>query len=299
MARMLSYNLFNYGASQDINETRRRDRLHAQIRALQPDVLAVQEIWADGDDKAARASTLVHELADATGLTCDLPDGQTSVAIGNLPFHTALLWAPGIEATGWRECSGTQLFHSLGRADLTIDSQLIRYASFHATPFGRYRRADEAERVVSLMNRPDDRPPGLIGADFNCVHADLQPGGEWYYDHNPLSHIDVDWHPDFIHQCEWWRHDGALRFRATRETGEVLVAGGLVDAAAHLEAEWQRTCGHWPTGDPYPDRRIDAIKATADLLPALRAYHVEDTAETTSISDHLPVVVDYDPTAIR
>ncbi|MFJ4651126.1 endonuclease/exonuclease/phosphatase family protein [Nocardia sp. NPDC088792] len=300
--RVVGYNLLNYGAKDSNVEQQRRDLLHSVIRGCNPDVLAVQEIWAEGEHKAKRAAELVHELAEATGLRCDLPDGRVSVAIGNLPFHTAVLWTPGIEAVAWYSCSGTQLWHGLAKVDLDIGGQIVSHASVHATPFGRHRRADENERILSIMTRPDDRPPGLIAGDFNCLHADRilvsahdGVGEGWeYYDHDPYQQPGLQWHPDFVYQCEWdYDERGQRRWWGSRGAAEVLWAGGLTDTAAHLRVPWQRTCGYWETGDPFPDRRVDAIKVTHELLPTLRAHQVVDNKVTTTASDHLPVVVEY------
>jgi endonuclease/exonuclease/phosphatase family metal-dependent hydrolase len=86
-----------------------------------------------------------------------------------------------------------------------------------------------------------------------------------------------------------------------RTAGEVLWAGGLHDAAAVLRAPWQPTVGHH-RDDSYGTRgvrrRIDGVRATADVVPALRAHRVTDTELARRASDHLPVTVEYDPSAI-
>ncbi len=45
-------------------------------------------------------------------------------------------------------------------------------------------------------------------------------------------------------------------------------------------------------------RRIDAIRVTRQVVPALRSHQVTDTTLARSASDHLPVSVSYDPAAI-
>jgi endonuclease/exonuclease/phosphatase family metal-dependent hydrolase len=81
----------------------------------------------------------------------------------------------------------------------------------------------------------------------------------------------------------------------------VLWAGGLHDAAAALRSPWQATTGHHHS-DGYAAhgvrRRIDAIRVTSGVLGALRAHHVTDTELTRKVSDHLPVTVDYVPSAV-
>jgi endonuclease/exonuclease/phosphatase family metal-dependent hydrolase len=86
-----------------------------------------------------------------------------------------------------------------------------------------------------------------------------------------------------------------------RSAGDVLWAGGLHDVAAVLRAPWQPTAGHH-RDDPYGargvSRRIDAVRVTAEVLPALRAHQVTDTDLTRRASDHLPVSVRYVPAEI-
>jgi endonuclease/exonuclease/phosphatase family metal-dependent hydrolase len=80
----------------------------------------------------------------------------------------------------------------------------------------------------------------------------------------------------------------------------VLWAGGLHDAAALVRADWQPTTGHHPD-DVYAargiQRRIDAVRVTADLAPAVRAHRVLDSPLARQASDHLPVTVEYLPAA--
>ena len=68
-----------------------------------------------------------------------------------------------------------------------------------------------------------------------------------------------------------------------------------------MRAPWQPTVGHHPD-DSYGargiSRRIDGIRVTAPLLGSLRAHAVEDTELTRRASDHLPVTVEYVPSAM-
>lgn len=103
MVRFVSYNMLNLFLGDSPEECQRRDRVYQVIREADPDVLAVQEIIADGEDKAVVAATRVAELAEATGLECQYAPGQVAVAIGNHRVHVALLWRSGITpAGGWR-----------------------------------------------------------------------------------------------------------------------------------------------------------------------------------------------------
>ena len=46
-------------------------------------------------------------------------------------------------------------------------------------------------------------------------------------------------------------------------------------------------------------RRIDAIRVTGPLADAMRAHQVLDTAQARAASDHLPVTVEYLPSAVH
>ncbi|SBW27851.1 hypothetical protein FDG2_5455 [Candidatus Protofrankia californiensis] len=148
------------------------------------------------------------------------------------------------------------------------------------------------ERVVAVMTRPENRPPGLVGADWNCVGADRRPDGA-YYDPDPYA--DSAWYADLIYQTVWGYDEQGRRWhRADREPGEVLYAGGLADAAVVLDRPWESTVGHWTSDNPFGARRIDGIRVTAEVAPALRGIEVTRTDLAISASDHLPVTVTYE-----
>ena len=46
-------------------------------------------------------------------------------------------------------------------------------------------------------------------------------------------------------------------------------------------------------------RRIDAVRVTEPLVPAMRTHHVHDTGPARAASDHLPVTVEYLPASVR
>lgn len=311
MIRFVSYNLLDYGYEQDERDAERWERVHQVIRDLvlaareagDGLVLAVQELVAagEGDAQTAAAARRLCQLGEATGLDCHHAPGQAAVAVGNHRFHCGLLWSDGITpAGGWTAHAGTAVWHSLASLRLDVGAaRPVRHASYHAGPFGRRRRADEAERVLATMTRP--ACPGLIGGDWNSISADrVQRDDRWpYYDPDPYAGLGRQWHGDLVYQAVWGYDDRGHRWwRADRDPGEALYSGGLRDAAPALDAPWQATVGHWPIGDPYGPRRIDAIRATPDVVPALRHHEVTTTGFTLTTSDHLPVTVIYDPAAI-
>ena len=279
------------------------------IRGLGTDVLAVQEIRAQ-DQESARAR--LRKLADDVGMECVVPGraggaGRGAVAMGPHGYHAGLLWRDGIEPVpgSFRGYGEGDFWHSLACVTLDAGGALVQYAAHHATPFGRRLRADQNERLVAALTNPAGGLPVMVGADWNTESADRvydQGSGNWvlYEPRDPFA--ELDWSDDFVYQCEWdYDSRGHRRHRADRRPGDVLWAGGLHDVAAALRAPWQATVGHHP-GDLYGargiSRRIDGVRVTRQLLGALRACGVEDTELTRRASDHLPVTVEYVPSAI-
>jgi hypothetical protein len=72
----MSWNVAEYIRPHSPAE-RRAPLVEEAIREIAPQVLLVQELYAAGP---AEASDRARALADATGLTCELPDGSAAVA---------------------------------------------------------------------------------------------------------------------------------------------------------------------------------------------------------------------------
>ena len=302
-----TYNVLDLGAADGAGGAGHYATVAESIRALGTDVLAVQEICAPGLP-AARA--LLRRLADDTGLRCLVPGPAggpvPALCPGSRGYHLGLLWRDGIEPVpGSFHSRNAGFWHALGWVALDVGGPVVRHAAYHASPFGRKIRADQSEIVVASLARPGRRVPALVGADWNGESADRvhDPAtGRWELYEPGDPYAGVDWFEDLVHQCEWdYDERGRRRHRADRAAGEVLWAGGLHDAAAVLRAPWQPTAGHH-RGDPYGargiSRRIDGVRVTPELVPALRAHRVTDTGLTRRASDHLPVTVEYDPSAI-
>jgi len=302
-----TYNLLDLGAGDSARSARHYAAVVESVRALDTDVLAVQEICAPG---LPAAGQLLRRLGDDTGLRCLVagPDGQAAPALcpGARSYHLGLLWRDGIEPVpGSFRTRNTDFWHALGWISLDVGGTAVRHAVYHAPPFGRKLRADQNAIVVASLAGPAGRPPVLVGADWNGQGADRvrDPGtGRWelYEPDDPFA--TVEWFEGMVHQCEWdYDERGRRRHWVDRTAGEVLWAGGLHDAAAVLRAPWQPTAGHY-RGDPAAARgirrRIDGIRVTAEVIPALRGHWVTDTGLTRRASDHLPVTVEYLPAAI-
>jgi endonuclease/exonuclease/phosphatase family metal-dependent hydrolase len=278
------------------------------IRSLDADVLAVQEIRAE--DAAAARDNLTRLAAD-TGLNCLVKavngDGPApALGVGNRGFHVGLLWRDGIEPMpGSFGASRRDFWHALAWVILDVGGLAVRHAAYHAPPFGKKIRAEQNGYVVATLARPESRVPTLAGADWNGESADRvqDETGAWRLYEPCDPYAAADWFEDLVHQCDWdYDERGRRRHWVDRGAGEVLWAGGLHDAAAVLRAPWQATAGHHAS-DAYGlrgvRRRIDAIRVTAEVIPALRAHWVTDTELTRRVSDHLPVTVEYVPAAIE
>jgi endonuclease/exonuclease/phosphatase family metal-dependent hydrolase len=301
-----TYNLLDLFADDSSAGREHYEMIVGVIRSLDADVLAVQEIIAPDGPTAARR---LRQLADDAGLHCEVPRLETgheaALAVGGHGYHVGVMWRAGIEPLpGSLRCRGARHFwHGLAVVTLDLGGTLIRHGAFHATPFGRALRADQNERLVAAITRPAGEPPVLIGADWNTECADRIWSGESWDLYEPADpYARVDWFADLIYQCQWdYDEHGRRRHWADRRPGDVLWAGGLHDAAALTGADWQPTTGHHPDdvyGTHGVRRRIDGIRVTGPLTDAMRGHSVLDTTYTQGASDHLPVTIEYLPTAV-
>jgi endonuclease/exonuclease/phosphatase family metal-dependent hydrolase len=329
--RFTTYNVLNLFEDDSARQREHYKLVVEVIREVDPDVLAVQEILAP-DQRTAQ--NRLRRLADDVGMQCQVPARPTAqpaartargpasrpasrlatrpvtrpaLAPGAHGYHLGLMWRDGITPVpGSLRCYGAGYFwHSLAVVSLEAHGSVLRYAAHHAAPFGRLARAADNERLVGLLAVRALAPPVVVGADWNTESADRvrDPGsGTWtlYEPADPFA--GAEWFDQLVHQCTWDYSDvGARRHRADRLPGEVLWAGGLYDAAAALRAPWQATTGHYD-GDAFGARgirrRIDGFRVSRELIPALRAHHVTDSELARRASDHLPVTVEFLPSAV-
>jgi len=278
------------------------------IRALDTDILAIQEIRAPSGTVARQR---LLQLGDDLEMDCQVPGpgfgyAFPAVGMGSHGYHVGLLWRPAIEPVpGSFRNRKNDFWHSLATVTLDLGGHAIRHAAYHAPPFGRKIRSDQNELVVAFLARPPGGPATLVGADWNGESADRvldESTGEWRLYEPADPYASAAWFGEMVYQCDWdYNPRGQRRHWVDRGPGEVLWAGGLHDAAAALRSPWQATTGHHPSDEHAAHgvrRRIDAIRVTSGVLGALRAHHVTDSELTRKASDHLPVTVDYVPSAI-
>jgi endonuclease/exonuclease/phosphatase family metal-dependent hydrolase len=304
-----TYNLLDLFADGSAAGREHYDQAVASARALDADVLAVQEVRAHAH-KTAQAR--LRELADDVGLTCTVPASgagppRTALAMGGRGYHVGLMWRAGIEPVpgSLRAYGAGEFWHSLSYVTLDVGGTRVRHASFHATPFVRQVRADQNERLLAALRNAAGGLPVVVGADWNTESADRvydEGSGTWslYEPRDPYA--GVSWFDELVYQCQWdYDECGQRRHWADRRPGDVLWSGGLRDAAAVLRAPWQPTTGHHPA-DGYGAhgirRRIDAVRVSSQVVGALRAHQVESTELARQASDHLPVTVEYVPAAM-
>ncbi len=268
---VVSYNLKDYGKSAVA--TRRQQ--HELLRFERPDVVCLQEIWDDGDDLCALGRH-VATIADALGMRAMAVPARRSHC------HMAILWRPEFAALSQRS-HGLTLWHGVGVVQLDVGAAVpLRVAVTHLAPWDPVRRLSDVRTIAGLLDDPGQAT--VIAGDWNSF------GAEDTYDPEP------DWsklRPGKVWRHVRWSDDPDTPPRADRRPAELLRRCGLHDAAPHLRAPWQPTGGHM--GDDL-SRRLDALWTTRPQ--ALRGYRVIDTPATRLLSDHLPIRVDLDPTAL-
>lgn len=257
---LVGYNLRDFG--RDAGDRPRHTGQIELLRGIDPDVLAVQEFCGDQRRFA--------DFADALGMLGGLARADRT------GLHVGLLRRPDIGLRGWRSCDG-QFWHNLGVATLDIGAATpLRMAVAHLNPFNPEYRLREARQLAPLA---DPARATIVAADWNTI------GDDAGYDTEP------DWsrlpsHLLFRHVA--WDDDPGATPRADRRPTALLTRAGLSDAAHRLDAGWQATAGYEPAD---VERRIDAFRVSARVIPALAGYEVVDSPAVRGLSDHLPIVL--------
>jgi len=287
---LLSINAFNLYGHDTAAELGRYAQIEELIRSIDADVVAVQEIIADGADTAAKHPIAVaglRRLATAVDRRCDV-DGQPAVAVGGIIHHTGLLWRDGIEPvpgslhTLTREGAG--MWHCAVSVILDLGGARLRVGSVQLSPFDMGWAARDISQLLRVFNT--GRVPGLLGGDFNCIAADAA------YDPDPYA--GQPWHPDHVYQLT----DTGEVDRRPAHRLEAERLGRMRDCARLTGAPWTATTGHHP-GDNHPPRRIDRWYATHDVSDAaIIELTVADAVTVGNTTDHLPVMVHADESTL-
>ncbi|RZD82246.1 endonuclease/exonuclease/phosphatase family protein [Streptomyces albidoflavus] len=290
------------------------------IREVSPDILALQEVVVDEHTtpRAAwdgEAATVIQDLAQACDLTAGIgesvayPHRTAMASNAHRAWWTALLWNPDtvrLLPASYRPFGAPDFWHGCTVARFDIGAkEPLSVASYHGDPFRPGLRYDEAVRLKGAF-RASKAAGGvqraIIMGDFNSISAaevDGLGGGRRFYDAEPYTDL-VD-HDDLEYQVKRVVEGEAPL--ADREPTKILLRRGFfVDAAAHLGAPWQPTVGHWEDGqgdpDPWGLRRIDLGLASRPVAPALTSYGAHHSAAARKASDHVPIWMDVNPSAI-
>ncbi|MBO3736686.1 endonuclease/exonuclease/phosphatase family protein [Actinoplanes flavus] len=288
MITVASINTYNLYAA-DADEPRYR-QLEALIRDLDADIVAVQEITAAGADQEQKRPGAVRglrRLATAVDHICDI-DGEPAVAVGGLIRHTGLLWRDGITPvpgslhTLTREGGG--MWHSAVSVVFDFAGRPLRVGSVQLSPFDLTWSTMDCAQLLRVFN--SGATPGLLGGDFNCIGSDRA------YDPDPYQ--GLSWHPDHAYQLT---ATGEVDRRPAHRL-EASHLGRMSDCARLTGADWAATTGHHPA-DNHPARRIDRWYATHHFpTEAVTGYTVVDPDAVGDTTDHLPVVVTFDASAL-
>ncbi|WP_280335639.1 endonuclease/exonuclease/phosphatase family protein [Nocardia wallacei] len=273
---------------KDSAEEDRYRQVEELLRAVGPDILAVQEIISDGATRAEKlpgAIAGLRRLAEATGLRADI-DGDPLVAVGGIMHHPAILYRdcpqirPRTGSVERLERDRADMWHAAVSAVFELDGHPVRVVSTQLSPFDQQRNISDANQLLRAVLK--DGIPGLLGGDFNCVGSD--PG----YDPDPYHGPDATvWHPDHVHHVD--EHGQVDRRPAIR----LERIGRLRDCAISLGVDHVDTTGHHPR-DNQPPRRIDRWYATHHLpRAALHAFDVIGLDRLrfgdSWLSDHRPI----------
>ncbi|MEV6903397.1 hypothetical protein [Amycolatopsis sp. NPDC051372] len=297
--RLVSVNAFNLYDGDTPAAEERFARLEALVRGLDADVLAVQEIVARepgprDPDKRDLATTRLRRLAKAVGRQWK-HRGEPMLALRGDIHHTALLWRDGITPVpgtiGRFERADAGMWHSMVTCVFDLGGPRLRVGSVQLSRFDQAWGWSDAVQILRAMHCDD--VPGFIGGGFNGVGATTVPtpkGDSHFYDHDPYLH--QPWHPDHAYQFDEHGHlDRRVAIRLEH-------LGRMRDCARITGAPWAATTGFHPS-DHHPPRRIDRWYATHHAPDAaVRSVHVVDHAAVGQCTDHAPVILDLDHTAI-
>ncbi len=290
--RFGTYNLFNLGQLASREERERYGLLVQVIRGLDADVLAVQEIIGKDPEEAA---VVLRRLADDIGMACEATRASSAnpePALGSSlhKFHVGLLWRPGVEpvpGTLWTCAGGVDFWHAMTTAVFdtgTGAAGRIRLGSYHADPFRPSQRLSEAYRVLSAFQ---DGLPGGIGADWNEISSDRRLTGA-YFDPDTLP---GQTHRKVRYQARFDPDNPTAPAVSDRSATTLLLQqpGGLLDTAAVADVPWLPTTGHWVDAEgrreSFGPRRIDTLRITSDLAPAVQAHTTHGGPLTTKLAE--------------
>lgn len=251
--RVMSYNIKDGGADRDGSS--RLDLIAEVIRALDPDVVALQE----ANEFETRGERRRFELERATGM-------RSLLGLSPSGYHGALLVRqPDYRVLSWHTASPSTNRVLTEARVLTPSGTRLRVAGVHLDPFSAEARLLGVLHAVSA-------PPGILMGDFNASRAD-DPGVPEALERLPA-----------FYRVRVAGLDGRVDDRPL----QAAEAAGYVDlfASAHP--------GRHVASFPSVGVRFDYLFATPDLAERLVRCEVYDAPPADRASDHLPIYADID-----
>jgi len=273
--RLLTYNIHGWKGAGDVMDVERLARI---IEASQADIVGLNEVFHPLTPPGLTRPVL-DLLAEKLGMSYAFGVALTPrfafaplAAYGNalLSRYPILAHAghhlnpiPGHEQRGLLEC---RVLLPAGRATLSVYVTHLDHKSEQA-------RNKQVSALLQWTVRDRSRPHLLLG-DFNA----LAPAD---YEVRPDALADLAAHPRL----------------GSRTATPLLVLPRLLKAGyVDLLAAAGRSAPTFPASDPQV--RIDYILASAALAPAARRCFRFETGETAGASDHLPLLAEFDLSAL-
>lgn len=270
LLKIMTFNL-QYGGLMDAagNPQDRWPGLAEIITNQAPDVLALQEVnrWAEpGERQLARAE---NDLG-MRGRIGASPSGG----------HTAVFWRPDLTWLAFDDRYAGQTHHGYSAIVLHVPGADVRLTviSAHLSPWSAQAAACEAQLLIGRAYRYGGL--GVIAGDVN---------------HLPLGDDEPDWTlplPPHNLAARTVRAAPGAPQAGNRCVGEVLAAGLMTDAAAHLACRSGDASLRAPTGK---NIRVDQIHLTPPLVSALTSCQRIPAGD---LSDHAAVAVTLDTALI-
>jgi hypothetical protein len=211
----------DFGRYRSVAELERYEQATLLLLHLNVDVAIVQEVRDVG---------AFVELAEAVGMRC----GPSAVALdpGRRLHGMGVMWKPRVEVVphSVRVYDLLPLHHGMAQIQVDVgQGEPLTVASTHLTPWGVYRRDDEARNIAGVMRRYSRV---VIGADWNCVSDARRPSGK-HYDADPFAHLP--WSPKLLGKCrfdeETGKHLGRPAADGVANPGWAGGCGGLGEGA--------------------------------------------------------------------
>lgn len=259
--RIATYNTFEGGRAQLGPVQSRADRLLAVVKAINPDLIAMQELVGWQEQGRQR----FEEFAGRAGLA-----GEIFVGDG---FPIGVLARPP-----WRIARSRFLrsgfWHGLVAADVADGAgNLIQVLAAHLSPLGPRHRQNEVRAALELL---DPAVPAVLLGDLNLIS---------HLDRVPVRGLTL---PTFVRHAA----GGALDQRVSR----MIADAGFVDAYARLHPEREGLTIPTPAAveSPFSPARLDYIHVSPSLAARLRSAQIYRRPPAAEASDHFPLVVEID-----